>query len=377
MIGAIISYSSSCKLLFRIITLIYFSISSIVIIAQSNDCNKLGAWLWRLEQTGIPSYEELADSLYKVGIKRIYIKVADGQLDTLSWPAIIDTGVISSFHNRDMEVYAWSYNYPGNNERQAEALYTAINTGYDGYIVDIEMEFDNESIILENLVSAFADQKQLAISENLIDSSFVFGVSTWGNPAIHNFRIDILDRYVDAYFPQTYLEVWGESYLDNPAYWVEVGNREYRELGATKPIHHIISTEYNIISADQLNAFMTYAGPETSIWRIPGGSTTYAIWQDWVLVDWDYEFCELTETHEEQDYKVSLYPNPVSNSLQVKISKTNTSFHYHIVDMLGREVLNGISDSSNPINVQNLEVGFYGIVILLGEQKFSNRFIKV
>lgn len=28
------------------------------------------------------------------------------------------------------------------------------------------------------------------------------------------------------------------------------------------------------------------SGPETSIWRVPGGGTSTRIWDDWAQVDW-------------------------------------------------------------------------------------------
>ena len=352
-------------------------IASLPSIAQSNECNKLGAWLWRIEQTGFTTYDKLADSLNHIGVKRVYIKVADGRLDTIAWPTIVNRNIIASFHNRDMEVYAWSYNYPGNNKAQAEALTTAISTGYDGYVIDIEMEFDGETDILEDLVSAFYDSKMEAITEGFIDNTFTLGVTTWGNPSDHNFRIDIMDPYVDAYFPQTYIEVWGESYLENPAFWVEVGNREYRELGATKPIHHIISTEYNIIEAEQLNAFIQYAGPETSIWRIPGGATTFAIWQDWVLVDWDHDFCELTNTDQLIVQEVVVYPNPASKKLYLKSNNNESSIQWQVVDIFGHIVLSGENQLQLTwINIESLNPGFYNIIVSQGVSTINQRFIK-
>jgi hypothetical protein len=46
--------------------------------AQEASCNKLGAWLWYLELTKFKDYESLADTLQNLGIKRIYVKVANG-----------------------------------------------------------------------------------------------------------------------------------------------------------------------------------------------------------------------------------------------------------------------------------------------------------
>jgi hypothetical protein len=77
-----------------------------------------------------------------------------------------------------------------------------------------------------------------------------------GQPQRHGMRVDIINRYVDAYMPQTYVEVWGSSYMANAAQWVNAGTQEYRDLGATKPIHPIVSDEQNVITATQINSFL-------------------------------------------------------------------------------------------------------------------------
>jgi len=339
-------------------TVIFYSFSCAMLSSQSGDCNRLGVWLWRFENTGFENHASLSDSLSNMGVKRIYVKVADGSVDSTRWPEIVDHSLLRAYHNNDMEVWAWSYNYPGNTIAQADALRLAAETGYDGYVIDIEMQFDNASTTLIDLMEAFSETQSDVTREGIVPDNFPLAVTTWGNPADHSFRIDILDRYVDAYFPQTYLENWGASYLDNPAFWVEVVNREYAELGATKPIHHIISTERNIISGDQLNAFIQYAGPETSIWRIPGGGTTPAIWRDWAEVDWDYNFCEVSTTVEVNKNQIIVVPNPVTELITIKNPNDMSITAYQLTDYLGRMVLHDTINVKN-IDMTNLESGNY------------------
>lgn len=75
--------------------------------------------------------------------------------------------------------------------------------------------------------------------------------------------------------------------MNEPAKWVKIGTCEYRELGAKKPIHHIVSTEYNKITAEQINIFFKWSGKESSIWRVPGTETPLSIWNTWEDVNWD------------------------------------------------------------------------------------------
>lgn len=172
---------------------------------------------------------------------------------------------------------------------QAQALSAAAASGYDGYVLDLETEFDGQAATLQSLLSAFSEARDAAVRAGKITGDWELRATTWGNPADHSFRIDILDQYVDAHMPQTYVEVWGGSYLSNLEDWIRVGTCEYRSLGATKPIHHIVSSEYNDITSAELNRFMSASGPETSIWRVPGTETPTSIWSDWEGVDWDVQ----------------------------------------------------------------------------------------
>ncbi len=341
-----------------------------------NNCHKLGVWLWHLEGTAFSTHEALSDALHELGVQRIYVKVADGRIDSVRWPELIDEDLIQAYKKNDLEVWAWSYNYPGNEAKQGEALHRAAKNGYDGFIVDIEMEFDGDSENLNALLEAFERNKRNAIANGYANDDFVLGVTTWGNPADHNYRIDIIDNYVDAYFPQTYIENWGASYLEDPFLWIEIGNREYKELGATKPIHHIVSTEKNIINADQLNNFLSYAGPQSSIWRIPGSGTPLEIWDDWEEVNWKSMFCETTSTKNNSFENLKLYPNPTRRVLKFSNLEPSLTLNYEIRNLSHQVVLSGVISASE-INVDNLISGFYTLTIIDNTQKTHFKFVKI
>jgi hypothetical protein len=251
--------------------------------------NKLGVWLWYLERTSYKSHKSLGDKLSKLGVKRIFIKVSDGT-NLEKWPELKKKSVIKEYLNRHIEPWAWSYNYPGNDSIQAHALYEAAKTGYKGFVVDLEKEFDGKPEAAKKLFMAFAKAKNKAFVEGYIKNDFKLYCTTWGNVKDHKTPIAAIDPFVDGYMPQTYIELWGENFMENIKYWVMVGNLEYLALGATKPIYHIVSTEKANINSDQLNEFIQYAGPQTSIWRIPGYGVPESVWKDWEGVDWDIKY---------------------------------------------------------------------------------------
>ena len=250
--------------------------------------NKLGAWLWYIDEQGVNrTHAQLADELAALGVKRIFIKIADGTQNCNLFVDVCSSTTAEIYKSRGIEPWAWAYNYPNNYSTQADALYYAAQYGYVGFVSDVEVEFNNTSTALHNLFQAFTDARTDAQNDGHADSSFAIGATTWGNPLDQGMDVGIIDQYVDFHMPQTYVEVWGSSYMADPAYWIEVGNCEYRQLGAQKPIWHIVSTEYDQITPAQIEAFIAAAGPNTSVWRVPGGSVPQAVWNDWGNVDWE------------------------------------------------------------------------------------------
>lgn len=355
----------------KFIQLIWLTLLTYSTVAQSECENRLGAWIWYVELTGMDTHTEVADSLASVGIKRVYTKVADGTVDSVWWTEIVDRSIITAYHEHDMEIWAWSYNYPENDEAQAEALYLAAKTGYDGYVIDVESQFDGKAEPLSSLFVAFYNARQRAIADGYITDDFKIYCSTWGNPADHNFRLDLIDSFVDGYMPQTYVEIWsGGTLLDDLEYWIEVGTEEYRALGATKPIHHMTATESNLMTGDELNRFMKIAGPEFSIWRIPGGGTPNEIWDAWNDVEWDYDFCEATNvTHIVQTKVATLFPN-VSTG-QINIDCPIEIEHASISNLLGQKILLDPKD----INLTHLPTGRYIIQLHLANQSIENHHV--
>lgn len=251
--------------------------------------NKYGAWLFYADGLG-KTHTQIADQLKAQGVKRIYIKIADGTSACSLFPDACLKSTTDIYRSRGIEPWAWAYNRPGNNVAQADALFQAAKYGYVGFVTDIEIEFDGQTTALDSLFQAFQTARANAKTSGYIAgaaSSFPIGATSWGNPKDHGMRVDIMDKYVDFHMPQTYIEVWGSTYMADPKKWVEATNCEYRSMGANKPIWNIVSSETGAITGAQLDTFMTAAGPNTSIWRIPGGGTPTTIWNQWAQVNWN------------------------------------------------------------------------------------------
>lgn len=345
---------------------------------DNEDCNELGVWLWHLEYTGFPTHSHLAKHLEEMNVKRVYVKVSDGFADPEYWPEMIDKSLVQAYHNEGLEVWGWSYNYKNNSDAQAEALYLSAETGYDGYVVDVEMEFDGDSSHIACLFSAFYDAKQDAIDDGLIAEDFPLYCTTWGNPILHNFRIDVIDPFVDGYMPQTYVEVWGSEYLENIQNYVNLTKEEYEYLGATKPIHSICATQEGIITADQINEFIANAGPETSLWRVPGGGVPQSVWDEWDNVKWDMNFCTNTKVVKGK-IDIKIFPNPTSD--KIAIQSTEFIQSVNVYNSIGQCIIQNhtpLNQKTNiTIDMNSIDNGIYWVEVITSDVRQVEKVIKL
>ncbi len=257
--------------------------------STSTGNNALGIWIQRVADTGYGTHEALASDLAAMGVKRIYVKVGDGAYDPNVWPEVADARVVEAYHSHGMEVWAWSQNYAGDGYNQATSLYSAARVGYDGYVIGLGEELDGATDELHELMQQFQTARAEVVDSGMVSMDFPIYCSTWGNPADHDMHVEIIDQYVDAHMPQTYLEVWGPSYPPAARHWVEVGNREYRDQGCVLPIHHVFSVAANQMTAEQLNEAIRTSGPESSLWRVPTANNS-VVWDLLRNANWHISF---------------------------------------------------------------------------------------
>ena len=345
----------------RVIFIFLLAYSNIVNAQDSSCHNKLGVWLWHVETTGL-SHELLANNLSNLGVQRIYVKVADGRVNPDRWTELVDTGLVRTYKEKGLEVWAWSYNYPENDSLQAEALYMAAQTGYDGFVVDVEIEFDANPLALHNLFFAFYQAKARAVNDGIAVDTFNLYCTTWGNPQDHNFGIGIINPYVTGFMPQTYVEVWSSNHIDRITECIEEGDAEYALLGATRPIHHICATQDGSMTPDQINEFVKASGGETSLWRIPGGGTPLSIWQDWQEVEWEQDFCEgLVDTEAISSPDFSVYPNPTYGQITFSGLSTSANSSLLVYNSSGQLIKSIAIGSNQSLDLSGLASGMYWV----------------
>tara|TARA_B100000287_G_C19978830_1_gene521614 strand:- start:32 stop:514 length:483 start_codon:yes stop_codon:yes gene_type:complete len=83
--------------------------------------------------------------------------------------------------------------------------------------------------------------------------------------------------------------------------------------------------------------------------------------------------CNITYINDTKTNEIRLYPNPVTNILNINTDKEISKIE--IFDALGRIILSK-SDNTNTIDVSELENGIYSIAIIFNSNKIIKRFSK-
>jgi len=76
-------------------------------------------------------------------------------------------------------------------------------------------------------------------------------------------------------------------------------------------------------------------------------------------------------------YSVKLYPNPVSDVLNIKVTEVEAGARVKVYDMAGMEVISqSLTETPQAVNVSNLKPGIYVITIINGTHVTREKFIK-
>ncbi len=77
------------------------------------------------------------------------------------------------------------------------------------------------------------------------------------------------------------------------------------------------------------------------------------------------------------EYSVKLYPNPVSDVLNIKVTTIEAGARVKVYDMAGMEVISqSLTETPQAVNVSNLKPGIYVITIINGSHVTREKFIK-
>lgn len=86
-------------------------------------------------------------------------------------------------------------------------------------------------------------------------------------------------------------------------------------------------------------------------------------------------FTGITTDEENDSDEITIYPNPVSNFLNIKLNSNNTTSTYKIINIVGKVIQSGELNTTQ-LNITNLNSGLYILEVMNGMKVFKQKFIK-
>ena len=141
-------------------------------------------------------------------------------------------------------------------------------------------------------------------------------------------------------------------------------------------MHHIVSTAQEKLSAEEITEFFRIAGPETSLWRVPGGGVSTLIWDRWRDVDWDINFCQPLSVSTPDLPSINIFPNPAAQYIEIQLSESVIDGEIVIYNQQGNSVLSQSFDTAS-IDISMLPAGMYHLVFIHEFGHVHRRFVKM
>ncbi|MFI5181443.1 MAG: hypothetical protein ACHQPI_08645 [Thermoanaerobaculia bacterium] len=229
-----------------------------------------GAWIHRIARLRSDYLEALAAA----HIPRIYVKVFDSISTPMFWSFQCTSKVVKSFTNEGIEVWGWGYHRgEANAAAQASAVRRAIAAGIQGYVVDVEVETEDPETH-PNVTALLRDLRDIVPAGNL-------GYTSFGWASKHpDVPWKTLDEESDLAFPQIYFEARSGDPNDSAHVQGLINDAfdDIRQLGLTKPVSPVFSSESGLAAAQTLQLFVdAYSG--SSLWRLPDFGSPGHAWE--------------------------------------------------------------------------------------------------
>ncbi|MCF8348454.1 MAG: T9SS type A sorting domain-containing protein [Bacteroidales bacterium] len=193
---------------------------------------------------------------------------------------------------------------------------------------------------------------------------------------------------ISQYGALKYQDVFSKAGIFSPAYWISdsvwIFTSQVEKQQNMKFYQMIGGAEGEEYVKGMWNIHDTLAGKgfeenELRSVEIPGGQHTESLWRDHFATAYLWLFDVYANGVREHSNVtvIDVYPNPVSDYIDLSSLKLDQPDTLSVVDMEGVTVLKERAISSNRINIHHLKPGSYLLILHVAEKVYQGKFLKI
>jgi hypothetical protein len=281
------------------------------------------------------------------------LATGDGADDGLIIPSTLDSTVTNTFQvivngNQTGTIVYFKLNIDWDNDGVFEDEYTGSGVTDGPDTIDVIVAVPSGytptfSIINYRLVAQ--------IDEDNLDNINLGGgeIEDYHVENIVWLPVELLDFKAEWFEKNKALLTWSTaSELNNVGFEIfrSVNNGEYSKIGFVEGAGNSSSlTNYDFVDRD-----------------VTGFNICYKLKQIDYDGDLKWTSVECLSTRDQEE-SFKLYPNPAKGIIKIHLSNSSKSHSYRVVNLLGTEVLSGVTYSDQPISIDGLRKGIYNVEV--------------
>ncbi|MFA5836185.1 MAG: hypothetical protein WC837_04430 [Bellilinea sp.] len=195
-------------------------------------------FLWQVPTIAGGKPDEVAERLKNAGFEGVIVKAADGPFayrpPVIGWTENISAALVNALHARGLAVLGYGFLYGANPTGEADIAITQVNRyGLDGYVFDVEGQFDSRSNAEANAYAVMARYRKSCPTTPTAFCSWALWKSPRSGATWHPLPVArAFMQFCDVGMPMVY---WGGETPDDALDWVKPCLTQWQQLTA-KPI---------------------------------------------------------------------------------------------------------------------------------------------
>ena len=195
-------------------------------------------FLWQVPAVAGGKPAEIADWLKNAGYEGVIVKVADGpwayKPPVIGWSENLSAPLVSALRARGLAVLGYGFLYGANATGEADIAITQVNRyGLDGYVFDVEGQFDGRSNAEANAYAVMSRFRKSCTATPAAFCSWALWRSPRSGATWHPLPVaKAFMQFCDTAMPMVY---WGGETAADALYWLTNSLAQWRQF-TDKPI---------------------------------------------------------------------------------------------------------------------------------------------